>query len=190
MERLGHEKLPNRSDAQKVKWKRRQRIPRKRWEDCVKRGLERVGRKCRTTAKDRRSWRLLIENVVRIKQEEKIRRKIRRYPCPASPLTTGLSRGEQRECTPPRLPRHLLPSATCYLPSLIGEWMTNATWPRCPAKHNTTRVERLQGSVGSQRVEVPLVGSSHSCGSGRPAQRHWFTPVTFTYTSYLICKAK
>ena len=46
--------------------------------------------------------------------------------------------------------------------------MTNSTWPRCRAKHNTTRVARLQGSTGSQRVVVPLVGSSHSCGSTAP----------------------
>ena len=33
------------------------------WEACVKRDLERVGGEWRTTAKDRRSRRLLIENV-------------------------------------------------------------------------------------------------------------------------------
>ena len=34
-----------------------------RWEDCVNRGVERVGGEWRTTAKDRRSWRMLVENV-------------------------------------------------------------------------------------------------------------------------------
>ena len=38
-----------------------------RWGDCVKRGLERVGGEWRTTAKNRRSWRLGIEKVVRKK---------------------------------------------------------------------------------------------------------------------------
>ena len=32
---------------------------------CVKRDLERVGGEWRTTAKDRRSWRLVIENAVK-----------------------------------------------------------------------------------------------------------------------------
>ena len=45
-----------------------------RWEDCVKRDLERVGGEYRTTAKDRRSWRLVIEDVVR-ESEDKNRRK-------------------------------------------------------------------------------------------------------------------
>jgi len=35
--------------------------------DCVMRDLERVGGEWRTTAKDRRSWRLLIKNAVREK---------------------------------------------------------------------------------------------------------------------------
>ena len=35
-----------------------------RWEDCVKKDLERVGGEWRTTAKDRRSWSLLIQNEV------------------------------------------------------------------------------------------------------------------------------
>ena len=38
-----------------------------RWKDYIKRDLERVGVKRRTTVKDRRSWRLLIENAVREK---------------------------------------------------------------------------------------------------------------------------
>ena len=36
-----------------------------RWEDCVKIDLERVGGEWRTTAEDRRSRRLVMENVVR-----------------------------------------------------------------------------------------------------------------------------
>ena len=40
------------------------------WESCVKRDLERVGGEWRTTAKDRRSWRLLIENAVSEKRGE------------------------------------------------------------------------------------------------------------------------
>ena len=38
-----------------------------RWEDCIKRDLERVGGKWRTTEKDRRSWRMLIKDAVREK---------------------------------------------------------------------------------------------------------------------------
>ena len=34
-----------------------------RREDCVKRDLERVGGEWRTTAKDKWSWRLVIENA-------------------------------------------------------------------------------------------------------------------------------
>ena len=34
------------------------------WEDRAKRDLERVGGEWRTTAKDRRSWRLLTENTM------------------------------------------------------------------------------------------------------------------------------
>ena len=41
-----------------------------RWEDCVKRDLERVGGEWRTTAEDR-SRRLLIENIVREKTKKK-----------------------------------------------------------------------------------------------------------------------
>ena len=39
--------------------------PRMRWEDWVKRDLERVGGEWRTTAKHRRRWRPLIENALR-----------------------------------------------------------------------------------------------------------------------------
>jgi len=39
-------------------------------EDCVKRDLERVGGEWRTTAKDRSSWRLLIENTVKENGEQ------------------------------------------------------------------------------------------------------------------------
>ena len=42
----------------------RLRIP---GDDCIKRDLERVGGEWRTTAIDRGSWMLLIENVVREK---------------------------------------------------------------------------------------------------------------------------
>ena len=38
-----------------------------RWEDCVKRDLERVGDEWSTTAKDIGTWRLLIEDTVREK---------------------------------------------------------------------------------------------------------------------------
>ena len=67
VERMGDEKLAKKADAQKVEGKRRRRRPRMRWEDCVKRGLERVGGEWRRTAKDRRSWRLVIEDAVREK---------------------------------------------------------------------------------------------------------------------------
>ena len=50
------------SDAEKMEGKRRKT---KKTENCAKRDLERVRGEWRTTAKDRRSWRLLIENVVR-----------------------------------------------------------------------------------------------------------------------------
>ena len=67
VERIGEEKLAQRSDAQKVEGKRRRGRPRMQWEDWVKRDLERVGGEWRTTARDRRSWRLLIKNAVREK---------------------------------------------------------------------------------------------------------------------------
>ena len=51
--------------GEKVEGKRRRDRPRMRWEDCVKRDLERMGGEWRTTAKDRRSWRMVIENAVR-----------------------------------------------------------------------------------------------------------------------------
>ena len=44
-----------------------------RRQDCVKRDLERVGGEWRTTAKDRRSWRLVIQNTVREKRSEEIK---------------------------------------------------------------------------------------------------------------------
>ena len=55
-ERMGDEILAIKD--QKVKGKRWQGRLRIRWENCVKRDLERVGGERRTTAKDRRSWRL------------------------------------------------------------------------------------------------------------------------------------
>ena len=67
VDRIGDDKFAKRGDAQKVEGKRRRGRPRMRWEDWVKRDLERVGGEWRTTAKDRRSWRLVTENVVREK---------------------------------------------------------------------------------------------------------------------------
>ena len=52
----------------KGNWRRGR--PRTRREECVKRELEIVGGEWRTAAKDRRRWRLLIENVVREKKRE------------------------------------------------------------------------------------------------------------------------
>ena len=49
-----------------------------RWEECAGKDLERVAEEWRTTAKDRKSWRLVIENVVREKRGKKRRRKRRR----------------------------------------------------------------------------------------------------------------
>ena len=69
-ERLGDDKLTQRADAQKMKGKRRPGWPRLRWEDCVKRDVEKVGEGGRITARDRRSWRLLTENVVTKKTTE------------------------------------------------------------------------------------------------------------------------
>ena len=57
--------LIKRADAQKVEGKMMQGRPSMRVEDCVKRGLERVGGEWRITAIGRRSWRLLKENAVR-----------------------------------------------------------------------------------------------------------------------------
>ena len=53
-----------RADAHKVEGGRRRGRPRLWWEVCIKRNLERVREEWRTTAIDRRSWRLLIDNVV------------------------------------------------------------------------------------------------------------------------------
>ena len=44
-----------------------------RWEDCIERDMGRVGGEWRTTANDRRIWRLLIENAVRGEGVKKIR---------------------------------------------------------------------------------------------------------------------
>ena len=71
VERKGDEQLAKRSDAEEVEGKRRRGRPRMRWEDCVKGDLERVGGEWRTTGKDR-SWRLLIEDIVR---KEKMKKK-------------------------------------------------------------------------------------------------------------------
>ena len=65
MERMRDKTLAKRADAQKVEGKRRRRRSRMRWEDYVKRDLERVGGERRTTVKGRMSWRLLIENALR-----------------------------------------------------------------------------------------------------------------------------
>ena len=66
-EKNGRGKLTMRSDAQKVDGKIRQGRPKMRRKDCVTRDLGRVGGEWRTTAKDRRSWRLLLETIVRKK---------------------------------------------------------------------------------------------------------------------------
>ena len=55
-----------------VEGKGRGRRLRMRWEDCVKRDLERVGGVWRTTAPDGR-WRLVIENTERIVRRGKKR---------------------------------------------------------------------------------------------------------------------
>jgi len=65
VERKGDTKNWWRSDALKVKGKRTQGRLKMQWEDFVKRGLVSLGGEWRTTAKDRRSWRLLLENIVR-----------------------------------------------------------------------------------------------------------------------------
>ena len=70
MERMREEKLTERSDAQKVEGKGRGRRLRMRWEDCVKRDLERMGGEWRTTVKGE-SCKLLIENVMRESEERK-----------------------------------------------------------------------------------------------------------------------
>ena len=44
VKRMGDEKLAKESNAQKVEGKRRRGIPRMRWEDCIKRYMERLGR--------------------------------------------------------------------------------------------------------------------------------------------------
>ena len=59
--KIGIDQMPRKWREKEGKGK-----PRMQWEDCVKRDLERVGGEWRTTAEDR-SWRLLIENVVREK---------------------------------------------------------------------------------------------------------------------------
>ena len=59
MGRMGDKKMTKRSDTQKMKEKRRRGRPNMRWDDCVKRDIERVEKEWRTTAKDRRSWNCL-----------------------------------------------------------------------------------------------------------------------------------
>ena len=68
-----------------------------RWEDYVKRDLGRVGGEWRTTAKDR-SWRQLIENIVREVRKENTQKKVNgigNLPPPPLPPMTGPPRGEQ-----------------------------------------------------------------------------------------------
>ena len=72
VEGMGDEKLV---ELQKVEGKRRRRRSRMRREDCVKRDLERIKDEWRTIAKDRMSWRLLIENAVMEREERKGRQK-------------------------------------------------------------------------------------------------------------------
>ena len=67
-----------------------------RWEDCVKRDMERVGGELRRTTKDRRSWRLLIENVVREKQEEREDEEEMTVAMPNLAPDAGATRGEQQ----------------------------------------------------------------------------------------------
>ena len=92
MERMGDEKLAKKSDTQKVKRKRRHGRPRIRWEDCVKRDLERVGGEWRTAAKDR------VGDVDREHRERSEERKEKNLmvTMATSPLMTGMARGEQR----------------------------------------------------------------------------------------------
>ena len=62
-ERMGDEKLAKIADAQKLEGKRGEEDRGRA--DGVKRDLGRVGREWRTTAKYRRSWRLVIEKALR-----------------------------------------------------------------------------------------------------------------------------
>jgi len=64
-------------DQTSRKWRKGRRgKPRLRWEDCVKREAKEVGGEWRTAAQDRRSWRLLTENVVRLKlKKEKTKKR-------------------------------------------------------------------------------------------------------------------
>ena len=71
LERKVDEKLAKRSDVQKVEGKRRRGRPKMRWADWVKRDLERVKGEWRTTTKGISSWRMLIENSLRDKCEER-----------------------------------------------------------------------------------------------------------------------
>ena len=59
---MGVETLTKRSDAQKVEGERRRGRLSMRMKDCDKGNLERVGGEWRTTARDRQSWRLVIDN--------------------------------------------------------------------------------------------------------------------------------
>ena len=68
-------------------------IPQYLGEDCVKRDLERVGGEWRISIRDRRNWRLLIENVMReIRGEGGKYEETMAVTTATSPLTT---RGEQ-----------------------------------------------------------------------------------------------
>ena len=64
VERMGDEKLAKGADAQKVEGEMRWGKLRA---NCVTRDLERVGGEWRTTARDRRSWRVLTDNAMREK---------------------------------------------------------------------------------------------------------------------------
>ena len=99
VERMGDDKLAKRTDSQKVKGNRRRGRPRRRWEDCVKRGVESVGGEWRTTAKDRRSWIVLIENVGEKGEERNNEEKtmVTMATMITSPLTTETTRDEQQK---------------------------------------------------------------------------------------------
>jgi len=98
VERMGDDKLAKRTDSQKVKGNRRRGRPRRRWEDCVKRGVESVGGEWRTTGKDRRSWIVLIENVGEKGEERNNEEKtmVTMATMITSSLTTRTTRGEQQ----------------------------------------------------------------------------------------------
>ena len=81
--------MANRSDVHNVEEQRRPGKSRLRWEDCIKRHLERVGGELRTAA--RKNWRLLIQTVVRKMRKVKGKTNL------TTNLVTGLPRVEQQK---------------------------------------------------------------------------------------------